>query len=288
MSVSTSRADAILARLDATEQQADLDAANAGLAGAQATMRQTLAAFERQKTLLASGFTTQAAFEAADRSQRTASGSLDAAKAQLAAAQDALSYTQLRAGHAGVITSRDIEVGQVAQAAQQAFGFAEDGPRDVVFAVYEVRSSPTGRRRPKSTSPWFPIRKSPRLGKFARFSPVVDEKSGTVQVKVEVGGGARADAMPLGAAVTGHSVWRLDDVVVLPWTAMAEKDGKPALWVVDPASGAVSLRAIRIALYARERIVLSDGVKAGEIVVTEGGKFLREGQIVDAQEGGRS
>ncbi len=65
-------ADAILARLDPTEQQADLDAAQAGLAGAEATMRQTAAAFERQKTLLASGFTTHAAYEAADRSQRTA------------------------------------------------------------------------------------------------------------------------------------------------------------------------------------------------------------------------
>ena len=124
-------------------------------------------------------------------------------------------------------------------------------------------------------------------GKIREVSPVVDEKSGTVQIKVEIGGDGAA-AMPLGAAVTGHELWRLDDVFVLPWTAMTEKDGKPALWVVDPATGAVSLRPIDIVLYASERIILRDGIKAGELVVTEGGKFLRDGQIVDARTGGQS
>jgi RND family efflux transporter MFP subunit len=279
-------ADAILARLDPTEQQADLDAAKAGLAGAEATMRQTAAAFERQKSLLASGFTTHAAYEAADRSQRTAAGSLDAARAQVAAAQDALSYTELRAGHAGVITARNIEVGQVAQAAQQAFGFAEDGPRDAVFAVYESMAS----HRPAKAEIDLTLVSDPKVtapGKIREISPVVDEKSGTVQIKVEIVGD-RASAMPLGAAVTGHELWRLEDVFVLPWTAMTEKDGKPALWIVDSASGAVSLRPVDVALYAREQIILRDGVKAGELVVTEGGKFLREGQIVDAQTGGQS
>ena len=52
------------------------------------------------------------------RASARAAGALDAAKAQVASAQDALSYTYLRAGHAGMITARNIEVGQVAQAAQ--------------------------------------------------------------------------------------------------------------------------------------------------------------------------
>ena len=112
-------------------------AAQAGLAGAEATMRQADAAFERQKSLLASGYATQAAYDLAERAQRTAAGSLDVAKAQVATAQDALSYTYLRAGHPGMITARNIEVGQVAQAAQMAFVLAQDGPRDAVFAVFE-------------------------------------------------------------------------------------------------------------------------------------------------------
>lgn len=278
-------ADAILARLDPSEQQADLDAARAGLAGAEATLRQASAVFDRQKSLLASGFTTKATFDLADQAQRTATGSLDAAKAQLGAAQDALSYTYLRAGHAGMITSRNIEVGQVAQAAQSAFGFAVDGPRDAVFAVYELIFS----HRPSGAGIELSLVGDPSVkakGRIWEVSPVVDDKTGTVQVKVEIN--SNASAMPLGAAVTGRAQWRLADVVVLPWTAMTEKDGKPAVWVVDPVTRAVSLRPVAVAFYEKEKIILRDGFHAGDAVVVQGGKFLREGQIVSAQDEGRS
>lgn len=278
-------ADTILARLDPSEQQADLDAAEAGLVGAEATMRQASAVFDRQKALLANGFTTQAGYDLADQAQRTAAGSLDAAKAQLAAAQDALSYTFLRAGHAGVITARNIEVGQVAQAAQSAFGFAVDGPRDAVFAVYESIFS----HRPAGDGIELSLVGDPdskAKGRIREISPVVDDKTGTVQVKVEID--SNAAAMPLGAAVTGRARWRLDDVVVLPWTAMTEKDGKPAVWVVDPATRAVSLRPVTAAFYEKEKIILRDGFRNGEMVVVEGGKFLRDGEIVSPREEGRS
>ncbi len=273
--------DAVLARLDPSEQQADLDAAKAGLAGAEATMRQAAAAFQRQKTLLRSGFTTKAAYDLADQAQLTAAGSLEAAKAQLAAAQDALSYTQLRAGHAGVIISRNIEVGQVAQAAEPAFGVAEDGPRDAVFAVYKSifshQISGGGIELSLVADPQVTAK-----GKIREVSPVVDEKTGTVQIKVEIE--SIGSAMPLGAAVMGRAQWRLDDVVVLPWTAMTEKDGQFAVWIVDPATHAVSLRLVEVALYEKEKIVLRDGFRDGETVVVEGGKFLRDGQIVGMQE----
>ncbi len=273
-------ADKILARLDPSEQQADLDAAKAALVGAEATMRRNAATFQRQKALLANGFTTKASYDLADREQLAAAGSLDATKAQLATARDALSYTELRAGHPGMITARNIEVGQVAQAAESAFGFAEDGPRDAVFNVFESifaqRQSRKGIDLALVADP-----KVTALGKIREVSPVVDEKNGTVQVKVEID--PNAPEMPLGAAVTGRGYWRLENVVVLPWTAMSEKDGHPAVWVVDPATRTVTLRPVVIAIYEKEKFVLREGLANGELVVTEGDKFLREGQAVFVQ-----
>ncbi len=276
-------ADDVLARLDPTEQQADLRAAQAGLAGAQAAMHQADAAFARQKTLLANGYATQAAFDLAQRAQRTAAGSLDAAKAQVVAAQDALSHTELRAGHAGMITARNIEAGQVAQAAQTAFTLAQDGPRDAVFALYESAFTR------KLSSPVIDLAlvsntSVKTTGRVREVSPVVDVRTGTVQVKVQID--PNGPVLPLGAAVTGSGRLRLDNVFVLPWTALSAKDGKPALWVVDPADRAVHLRPVTIALYAKERIVLDGGLKPGENVVIEGGKFLREAQIIAPREEG--
>jgi len=272
--------DFVLARLDPSEQQADLQAAQAGLTGAQATMRQTAAVFERQKALLGNGFTTKAAYDQADQAQLSAAGALDAATAQLATAQDALSYTQLKSGHPGVITARNIEVGQVAQAAQPAFSFAQDGPRDVVFAVYE--SIFIG--RPTNGDIELSLVADPEvkaIGKIHEISPTVDTKTGTVQVKVEIQPGA--PNMPLGSPVTGRGQWVIPNVFVLPWTAMTEKSGKPAVWIVDPATSAVSLRPVEVELYEKEKIILRSGLMNGETVVTEGGKFLREGQIVRIQ-----
>jgi membrane fusion protein, multidrug efflux system len=276
-------ADEVLARLDPTEQQADLKAAEAGLAGAEATVRQADAAFARQKTLLANGYATQASFDLAQRAQRTAAGSLDVAKAQVVATQDALSYTYLRAGHAGMITARNIEVGQVAQAAQTAFTLAQDGPRDAVFALYESAFT----RKLSTPVIDLVLVSDPSVkttGRVREISPVVDVKTGTVQVKVKID--PKGPVLPLGAAVTGSGRFRLDNVIVAPWTALSAKDGKPALWVVDPADHSVHLRPVSVALYAKERIVLNGGLKPGESVVVDGGKFLREGQIVAPREEG--
>ena len=278
-------ADDILARLDPTEQEADLKAAQAGVAGAEATMRQADAAFERQKALLANGYATQAAYDLAERAQRTAAASLEAAKAQQTAAEDALSYTYLRAGHPGVITARNIEVGQVAQAAQMAYTLAQDGPRDAVFSVYESAFT----RKLSTPYIFLALVSDPSVktkGRVREISPVVDTKTGTVQVKVQID--PDGPTLPLGAAVTGTGRLSLEDVFVLPWTALTAKDGKPALWVVDPADHSVHLRPVSVARYEKERIILDGGLKPGDSVVIDGGKFLREGQIVAPQPTERS
>ncbi len=127
----------VLARIDPTEQKADLEGSKAAVAAAEAQLRVATATFERQKTLMASGFTTRVSYDQAQEGLRTAEGSLETAKAQLGTSADALTYTDLRANAAGIITARNIEVGQVAQSAQSAYTLAEDGARDAVFDVYE-------------------------------------------------------------------------------------------------------------------------------------------------------
>ena len=123
----------VLARLDAAEQQADLDAASAAMTAAQAQLRVARVTFDRQSHLLAKGFTTRVMFDQAQEGLRTAEGSLEAANARLGTAKDALGYTELRAGAAGVITARSLEIGQVVQPSQPVFGLAQDGEHDAVL-----------------------------------------------------------------------------------------------------------------------------------------------------------
>ena len=125
----------VLARLDAAEQRADFEAASAAVTAAQAQLRVARATFDRQSRLIAAGFTNRVAFDQAQEALRIAEGSLEATNSQLGTAKEALGYTELGAGAAGVITARSLEIGQVVQAAQPIFSLAQDGEREAVFDV---------------------------------------------------------------------------------------------------------------------------------------------------------
>jgi multidrug efflux pump subunit AcrA (membrane-fusion protein) len=73
--------------------------------------------------------------------------------------------------------------------------------------------------------------------------------------------------------------------VVLPGSALFDKQGTPAVWVFDPAKSQVKLHPVQVARYEAERVVVSDGLAKGDIVVTAGVNRLREGQAVKLIEG---
>jgi RND family efflux transporter MFP subunit len=267
----------LLARIDPTEQQADLDAATAAVTAAESQVRMTSATFERQQALLANGFTTRASFDQAQEALRTAEGSLETANAQLGTSKDALTYTELRAGAAGVITARNLEVGQVAQSAQSAFTLAQDGERDAVFDVYESIFF----QQPDSNRIALVLVSDPSVtaqGHGREVSPTIDPKTATVRVKVAIENPPAA--MTLGSAVTGTAKWKPVQRIILPWSALAATGATPAVWVVDAGTRTVSLKPIAVDGYETGTIVIKSGLAPGDRVVTEGGKLLSPGQAV--------
>lgn len=275
----------VLARIDPAEQQADLDAAKAARTSAELQLKVATTNFNRQQTLLTSGFTTRAAYDQAQEALRMAEGSLESAKAQVGTAEDALSYTELRADAAGTITARNIEVGQVAQAAQSAFTLAHDGDRDAVFDVYEAALS----LKFDNAKVALALVADPAVTAFGHIrevSPTIDPKSGTVRVKVAIED--PPPEMTLGSPVTGTGKIRPEQRIVLPWSALTASGNAPAVWLVNTADKTVSLRPIEIEDYETGSIVLSSGLAPGDRVVTDGGKLLSPGQSVSFNEDKRS
>ena len=60
---------------------------------------------------------------------------MEQAQAQLSAQANQVTYSKLVADKSGVIPSIDAEAGQVVSAGMPGVRVAEDGPRDVLFAV---------------------------------------------------------------------------------------------------------------------------------------------------------
>lgn len=270
-------ADQVIARLEPDEQQADLQAAKAGVQSAEAVLHQLTASFDRQKTLLASGTTTRRDYDQAEASYRSGQAQLEQARGQLAQATDQLAYTELRAEAAGVIVSRMAEAGQVVAQAQPVYALARDGARDALFNVYEWAMANV--ELDKGLAVFLVADPAVKTtGTMRVVSPAVDANTMTVQVRF-----ALADtppAMILGSLVNGVGPLKPQKAVLLPWEAVFERDGKPAVWIVDPRSNTVSLKPVAMHRYARDAIPVT-GLDPGEVVVAAGGQMLRPGQKVE-------
>lgn len=273
----------VLATLDSTQQTADLAGAAANVQSAEAQLTQAAATLERQQALLVKGFTTKSAFDDADVQRQSAQATLDSARANLAAAQERLANTELRADGAGIVTARNAEVGQVVAAAQAVYTVAQDGPRDAVFEVYEsLLARPPEREGVAITL--LSNRAVTAVGALREIAPAIDRTTGTVRVKFAV---ERTPAeMQLGAAVEGVGEFRKRSVFVLPWTAFFVAGGKPAVWVVDPQTKATTPRHVTVDSFRTRELLVSGGIEPGDIVVTAGIQLLRPGQIVAPQPAG--
>jgi len=209
---------------------------------------------------------------------RSSQAQLDQAHADLKLARDQLSYTELRADADGVITAQSAEIGQVVAQAQPIFTLARDGARDAVFNVHEWALNNVAIGKDIAIS----LVSDPRVrvpGDVREVAPAVDPKTETVRAKVALR--QAPDAMSLGTLVNGTAPMPTQKVALLPWGALFEIAGKPAVWVVDPRSTTVSLKPITLSRYTKDRIVVASGLQPGEMVVSAGVQLLRPGQKVE-------
>ena len=274
-------ADTVLAVLDPTEQQADVTNAQAVLNSAEALLQQASTNFDRQKSLIASGFTTRATFDQAQETLNTTRAQVDSARAALSTATEQLSYTDLKAGVNGMIVSRDVEAGQVVQAGATAFVIAQDGPRDAVFNIYEALLT----KPPKDRKIDIVLQSDPSVhttGEVREISPTVDPTTSTVKVKI--GLDDTQPGMTLGAAVVGKARWDQAKAMIIPWSALFESAGKPAVWVLD-AQDVVSLKPVELQSYATGSVILASGLDGTQRIVTAGIQLLHPGQRVAVVEG---
>jgi RND family efflux transporter MFP subunit len=259
----------VLAKLDPQEQQAAVDAAESDVRAAEAKFSNETSNLGRQKRLLAAKVSPPSEYDRAEESFRTAQSSLEAAKARLGTAHDSLAQTELRAGNAGTITARNAEIGQVVASGQRVFVLARDGPRDAVFNVNE---SVFGQQAIDRNIPvQIKLVTDPSIhttGKVREITPTLSGAGGTLTIKV--GLDESPPAMTLGAAVLGEGPQPLDSLhaITLPPTSLVSAAGQPSVWIVNPATSAVSARPITIARYETDQILVAAGLRPGDLVVT--------------------
>jgi RND family efflux transporter MFP subunit len=282
----TVRAGDVLARLDEQDYRNKLKAAEADLASAEAVFVEAQGTEDRQRQLLASGTTTRALYDSALKNFRSADAKRDQARTSVEMAKDQLAYTELRAEFDGIVTAIGADVGQVVNSGHMIVRVARSTDKDAVFSVSEAAFElGDARGRPTEVSVLLLSNAAVSANGVVReISPVADPTTRTYQVKVTLNN--PPEQMRFGGSVVGHLKASTTPVVVLPGSALFDKGGTPAVWIVDPADESVRIKAVSISRYETDRVIVSGGLATGDIVVTAGVNRLRESQRVRVAEGG--
>jgi RND family efflux transporter MFP subunit len=251
-------------------------------AGAQATLRAAetnrdlaSADYKRYQELRAKNFVSQSVLDTKRAALRAAQAEADAAQAAFRGQANQAGYASLVSDIDGVVTGIDAEVGQVVTAGTPVVRVARTDEVEVVIGIPEDRvgdlrkaSSVTVRMwaRPEATIP----------GRVREVSPVADPATRTYTAKIAIPPtpGVRL-GMTAGvqiASKNGGAGLRA------PLTALHHQKGVTSVWVVE--NGAVRLAPVRIVGQAGNDVLLGEGVKAGQTVVTAGVNLLRSGQKV--------
>ena len=269
-----------LMQIDAQDLRLAHAAANAGVTAARTNRDLAAADYKRYIDLYKQGFISAAELEHRDGAFKAAQAQLEQAKAQMDVQNNQVGYAVLSADAAGVITSVDAEEGVVVAAGMPVLGLAQDGPRDVVFAVPEDQIG--GLRAIAGQPGALRMRLWGGQGELLPLSlrevaGAADPVTRTFLVKADAG---KAD-LHLGQTATALlEMPRREQIVKLPLSAVLEERGRSSVWVLDPGSMTVKPRPVQIAGADGNEVLVAGGLKPGEEVVTAGVHVLTAGQKV--------
>lgn len=238
----------LIARLDPQQFRQDLEVAKSEVAAAEAEVARSRAQEARQQELLKNGHTTQVKYDQALKTFKTAAAQLNATRAKQVQARENLDYTELKTDNDGVVAAVGADAGQVVSAGQIVIRLAQPREREAVFNVAEG-SLKTPRKNPIVMVHLVSNPEVKATGKVRYVSPQADPETRTYTVRVSLPNAA--SQMRLGANVVGTVTLDQSPTVTIPGSALFQKDGKAAVWLVEKDK-TVELKPIVVDRYQGE------------------------------------
>lgn len=272
------QAGQVLAQLDPQDLRLAADAARAQQAAAQTNRDLAQADLQRYRELRARGFISAAELERRESTYKAAQAQLEQAQAQWATQGNQARYATLLADVPGIVTAIEAEPGQVVAAGAPVVRIAQDGARDVVFAVPEDRAALITPGSAVTVRTWSG---GPELeGKVREVAASADAVTRTYGVKVAIDAAA---APPLGATVYARpkALSHADaPVLKLPTSALRQAGEGSAVWVLEPDTMTVRSQPVQVATADGNEAVIGSGLTPGMQVVVAGVHVLSPGQKV--------
>lgn len=252
----------VLARLDG-------DRLRLQMLQAKANLEKTSKAYERYVQLHERGLVSASIFEGLKFD-------MDALNASYELKQLSYSYTTIRAPISGVVSSRDIKLGQHLMAGASAFKITDTSKLIAYLLIPQVELSKisagdTARVR---------VDAMPEVefaATIARISPTIDPLNGTFKATatIENQDGHLAPGMfgRFNVAYEKHS-----GALLIPAAAVIEEDNETVVYVVN--DGSANRRAIEVGIESDGLVEVLGGLEADEKIVITGQGGLRDGAKV--------
>jgi len=281
------------------QANAQVASAQAQLAGAEATLTNTQLTLDRQKALVKGGTVSQAVVDTAQADRDKAAADVEAAKAaiqealaQVETAKLNLGYTDISSTIDGRIGKTNVTQGNLVNTATGTLAtIVQIDPMRVVFSIAESQyvevaktvnpgtSGPSGAFVPTLLLADGSTYDKP--GKIAFIGNEIDASTGTLPVYADF---ANAEQLLLPGGFVTVTVKQGKEVqapVVAASAVLEDKDGQ-YVFTVDSSNKAIQAR-IKTSEQVGTNLVVTSGLKVGDIVVTEGIQRVRPGIVVTPQ-----
>lgn len=267
-----------LMRVDPEQEVLQVAAADADVEAARSRVAQDRVDLERLEALLARRFASQAEVDQARLALSQSESRLKSSLAQQQIRRNQRGYTTLHADRDGVVTAIAAEAGQVVSPGQAVVTVAADGGREVRVSIPESRVDELRQAKALQVSVWAQPGRTWR-GALRELAPDADSVTRTYSARISIVDADRDLRLGMTAAVFAPDVEGAT-AIRLPLTAIHDRGGRPQVWIVDASTAQVSPRPVKLGAVQNDTVLVVDGLRGGETVVTAGTNMLHAGQKV--------
>ncbi len=266
----------VLMEIDSKDIQQTVNITSAQVASSQSQLNLAEVNLERYRKLYEQNAISRAQLDQYENAYQVALAAVNQATAQYAQGANQLGYTSLVADSEGIVSSINVEAGQVVSAGQSVMTLVKGSEREIEISVPENRIDEMRSAKQVSISFWA----LPGVigeGKVREISPVADKVTRTYKVRISLVNPPPAVKLGMTASVAVGSSNNRQGVYI-PLAAIYQTGDTPNVWVIR--EGVVILRPIKVGVFGDNTVQVIEGLQDGEVIVTGGVQKLREGQKV--------
>lgn len=202
---------------------------------------------------------------------------LEAAKADLQAAELRLAFAKVVAPDDGVISARDVSVGQLAQTGGEMLRLLR---QNRVEWRGEVPEQTLPSLQAGQTVLITGVDGSSHVGIIRIVSPTVNPNTHNGMVYVDIN---PTSALRPGMFARGRIEYAETEAMLVPMASVISSDGYNYVYVVQ-SDRTVRRQLIETGVLQGDKIEVLSGLKPGENIVTNGAGFLKDGDLVNVVE----